>query len=153
MHAGFTLIELIVTLAIAGILMSIGLPNLASMTAEMRAKNAAFEFVGDIMSARSEALKRNDSVLINAKSANWANGWQVITSTSSTVIRDRKALPLGITLTPSNAATTITFDSTGQVSGLTSALKFQFDTTDSSAKARCIVMTPTGAARTKSGVC
>lgn len=150
---GFTLIELIVTVAIAGILLSVALPNLSSFTAEMRAKNTAFEFVGDIMTARSEALKRNEAVLIQAKSASWANGWQVVSSSSAEVIRDRKALPSGMTLTPTNAATAVTFDPTGQVNGLTSTLKFEIAASDSSARPRCIVMTPTGSARTKSGVC
>ena len=60
-QAGFTLIELVITIAIAGTLLAIAIPNLSTFTAEMRAKTVAFELIGDLITARSEALKRNDA--------------------------------------------------------------------------------------------
>jgi type IV fimbrial biogenesis protein FimT len=68
-NKGFTLIELIVTLTVAGILMAIAAPNMFGFLASNRLTAQTNDFIADINFARSEAIKRNGTVVI-CKSTN-----------------------------------------------------------------------------------
>ena len=54
-RSGFTLIEVLVVIAVAAILMSIALPNLANFIANARTSTAANDLVSDLMFTRSLA--------------------------------------------------------------------------------------------------
>ena len=59
-----TLIELLVTMAIVAILLGVGIPNFQSVSNSIRMKSEMFSFLSDINYARSEAIKRGQSVWI-----------------------------------------------------------------------------------------
>lgn len=59
---GFTLIELVVTVAVLGILTTMALPSFRSFLASQRIKTASFDLMSMITIARSEAIKRNTDV-------------------------------------------------------------------------------------------
>lgn len=63
-YSGFTLIELIVTVSIVAILVSIAAPSFRTMLENNRASAATNEFVSALLLARSEALKRRNNVSI-----------------------------------------------------------------------------------------
>lgn len=69
-QTGFTIIELMVTIAIAGILLTIALPNLRNFIVSNRLSTDVNGFVGLVNYARSEAIVRNQDVVICPK----ANG-------------------------------------------------------------------------------
>jgi type IV fimbrial biogenesis protein FimT len=89
-ETGFTLIELIVTMAIAGILLTVAVPSFQTTIANNRLTTQTNSLVTDINIARSEAVKRGTSiVLCNSSNANaaapictgngnaWSSGWLV----------------------------------------------------------------------------
>jgi len=87
---GFTLIELIMTLAIAGILIGIALPSYNSTITSSRLTSYANDLVGALNLARSEAIRRGVSVTVrkydkyscptnSVNGTNWEDGWHVFT--------------------------------------------------------------------------
>lgn len=84
---GFTLLELLITIAIAGILIGIGVPSFGSMMAESRISAQYNALVGSLYHARSEAIKGAADVTVCPKNAidsnacggpnDWENGWIV----------------------------------------------------------------------------
>lgn len=75
---GFTLIELMVTLAVLVILLTIGIPSFNAIIRESRLKAQANELLGTMVAARSEAAKRNEPVYVKAAGGEWAEGWQLL---------------------------------------------------------------------------
>jgi len=84
-HLGFTLIEMMVTVSVAAILLSIAVPSFTTMIKNARISSATNEFISSLILARSEALKRNDNVSLCSSSdlltcsqdIEFANGWIV----------------------------------------------------------------------------
>ena len=59
---GFTLIELVVTMAVAAILVAIAVPNMRTFIQNGRLNTQVNDLIGDISLARSEAIKRRTNV-------------------------------------------------------------------------------------------
>lgn len=77
--SGFTLLELIVAISIAGILMSMAIPSFSDMMRNNRLTTYANELVTSLNLARSEAVKRGVPVTVRKiGTGNWsALGWNV----------------------------------------------------------------------------
>lgn len=82
-YLGFTLIEMMVTVSVAAILLSIAVPSFTTMIKNARVTSATNEFISALILARSEALKRNDNVslcsstdlLTCSQDSDFAKGW------------------------------------------------------------------------------
>jgi len=69
-EGGFTAIELLTVLVIAGILLVLALPAFNDMLARRRLEGQANEFVTDLAYAKSEAVQRNRNVAVFVRPAN-----------------------------------------------------------------------------------
>jgi type IV fimbrial biogenesis protein FimT len=84
-YSGFTLIELMITLAVVGILLMVGVPSLKTFLQSNQLVAASNELISALHVARSEALKLNSRVSICESSdgkscsntGSWKNGWIV----------------------------------------------------------------------------
>jgi len=93
---GLTLVELMVTLAVAIILLAVGMPLFSSIAANNRAVTEANLFLSGFKMARSEAVKRRGLVSVcaidnpnastltcSSDNADWSNGLLVFTDTTT----------------------------------------------------------------------
>jgi type IV fimbrial biogenesis protein FimT len=74
---GFTLIELLVTLSVAAILLSVAIPSWTTLVKNNRLTGQVNDFVGALILARSEALKRKTPVVIRKTGTGWEMGWNM----------------------------------------------------------------------------
>ena len=66
---GFTFIELMIVLAVMGILAVIATPNLRSYLAQRRMNGAARQLTMDLMRARSDAVTTNKKIIVSLSSS------------------------------------------------------------------------------------
>jgi type IV fimbrial biogenesis protein FimT len=157
---GFTLIELMITVAIAGIFASLAAPAMTTIIRNNRVQSEASSLVSDLQLARNEAIKRGSPVAVCPAAADggscitantWQNGWITFTdlngngvydSSTETVLRWRKALSSTDTIVASTKPTTnsISFNRDGFATGMgTTTTMMQVHTANNDTTAtRCI---------------
>lgn len=75
---GFTLIELMVTLALAAILMMVGVPSFTAYQRNSQLSSFANSLLASVNAARGEAMKRGmNAMVVPTDSTNWDSGWIV----------------------------------------------------------------------------
>lgn len=75
---GFSLIELLMGLAIAGIVLHLVSPAFATLVESNQREQAAQALFSGIRTARSEAIVRNQVVVIHGINGDWGQGWRII---------------------------------------------------------------------------
>jgi len=87
--SGFTLLELLITLSIVAIIVTIGVPNFRGVIMDNRMVSQSNQFVRSVNLARSTAVRhqRNATICVSANydaavptcaaSTDWSNGWIV----------------------------------------------------------------------------
>ena len=122
-HA-FSLIELLITISIAGITLAIAIPNMSQFIKNDRLTSSSNTLLTDMMLARSQAVGRNQPVIICASTdqssctgGNYEDGWIVTIDTDNDGIGDelvkvQQPIEGGISYGQAGLSS-ITFDSRG----------------------------------------
>lgn len=75
---GFTLVELMITLAVLAIMVTVAIPSFRDFIMNNRLASNANEFVAAIHLVRSGAIKHQRNAYITSNAGtNWTNGWSV----------------------------------------------------------------------------
>lgn len=82
MHAkrhlrGFTLIELMATIAVAGIMIAVAAPGLASLMRQNRIATASSDLVGSMTYTRGEAVRRAKAISLCPAADGLHKGWTI----------------------------------------------------------------------------
>ncbi|NOR70087.1 MAG: prepilin-type N-terminal cleavage/methylation domain-containing protein [Methylomarinum sp.] len=73
-NRGFTLIELMIVIAIVGIIASMAVPSFQDTLERNRLKEAAESLKSDLMFIRTEAIKKSNNITVNRSTGN-NGGW------------------------------------------------------------------------------
>lgn len=93
------MIELMITLTIAGILSAIAVPSFITAVRSSRLTGATNQFVAALNYARSEAIKRGQYVVVRKTGTNWESGWRTFVDvdragSNANVFNDDNTAPL-----------------------------------------------------------
>lgn len=128
---GFTLMEMLITIAIVAILIGVALPSFRESMVRATVTQTGNDLVVDLNSARAEAVKRGLNTAVVAKLGSWSRGWEVRVDTNGNgiftevgvdeVLRDHEAIdPLYQLLGAprgGGGATQVAYNGTGSVNG------------------------------------
>ena len=110
---GFSLVELMVTVAIVAVGLAVAAPSFSQIVSNYRLKSAAESVLNGLNLARAEAVRRNAQVSFALTGTR--SGWTVSDS-GGTVIQSRADSETGgLSAASSNAATSVSFLPTGLV--------------------------------------
>jgi len=169
---GLTLIELMVTLAVAIILVAVGMPLFSGIAANNRAVAQSNALVSALNLGRSEAVRRGTPVAVCASTTAlpdaspacatsgpvWTNGWFVfadddddgVVDGGETLVRMWDALSANAAVVATGREW-VTFDNAGGADGLHTLQLGQGDATGTAN--RCVTVTAPGNIRMKRGAC
>jgi type IV fimbrial biogenesis protein FimT len=142
------MVELMVAVAIAGILAALAAPSFNDLIANQRAKAVASELHAALSRARGEAIARNANVTLSPKSGGWQNGWQIL-DPANAVLDDRGAAS-GATI---SGPTSVIYLRSGRVQGSTAPSFLVSLTTGSTSKYQCVSVELSGRPYLKASSC
>ena len=143
-----TLIELIVVIAIVGILTSMALPSFTALIASQRIKTSASNIQAFLNLTRAEALKRNASVTFAPNTAGqWNSGWKITDPGNGVVLYTNSAVST-LTVTGPDS---VTYQRSGRTSASADGT-FKLTST-ATTDFRCVEVNPSGVAMVTSSGC
>jgi type IV fimbrial biogenesis protein FimT len=161
--SGFTLVELLVALAITGLLLGLGAPGVGAWLAEQQLQERADALLHALDRARSEAVKRGSRVHVcpaasgacPGNAAAWEGGWTIALppadggpDAAATIAHERASAP-GVTIRGNRpVADYVSYTSLGYARRVDGALQMgSFTVCRAGHKARKIVLANSGRAR------
>lgn len=139
---GFTIIEVLVVVAVVGVLVAVAVPSFGTFMQSTRLRSASSGLYEALTIARSEAIKRGVSVTVSPVGGAWAAGWSV--KFGGTTIREWQPEP---EVTYRGAATDITYGSSGRIGGDREIVVYI--ASNSTIAARCVTIDAGGRVNTR----
>jgi type IV fimbrial biogenesis protein FimT len=152
---GFTLLELLITMSIATILLTIAVPSFRYVTNSNRIAGEVNALLGDLQFARAEAIKEGRTVTVCVStdgqsctnSTAWQSGWIVfsdptdvgVVDPGETILRWQKTFSSSDTFLASQNVAAITFNREGYAIGIANGTLIELhDSTNTTAWTRCM---------------
>lgn len=124
---GFTLIELMITLAVAAILIAIAAPSFSRAMSRQQISGAVSDFTADVALARAEAARQGRQARLCSSADGmacggaWHNGWLLWVDTNADgalnngeVVRRHAALARGVTMVEGGGAGDLVYQPNGR---------------------------------------
>jgi type IV fimbrial biogenesis protein FimT len=159
-HEGFTLLEVLTSLAVASILLTAAVPAMQDFIIRNRMSTEVNTFVASLYLARSEAVKRLRDVSLcpvesdgdcDSTSQDWEQGWKVYyidpATSSEVVLQQTPALPSRFRIIGNRSG--FGYDPTGQLAGAGMNGTYLFCDTGGIAQARKVIVSNEGRVRTQ----
>lgn len=168
-NQGFTLVELMVTLAVVAIIMAIAAPSFSQMIRDHRLITTANDFMGTMQLARSEAIRRGIQVtMLPVTNGDWSSGWNVFTDwdgdeliadvgaacaeNQDCFLSQQNALSNSISSNSTgNAGNGFRFMATGEVMGIGGLVNGTVTFCSSGSNERSIILNASGSSRVSVG--
>jgi len=157
--SGFTLVEMLMSMAVVAILLVIGIPSFRFVTNSNRIAAEINGLLGDMQYARSEAIKEGQPITVcvstNGTSCangnnNWQNGWIVLNAATNVVLRVQTAFSSSDTFVATNTISAVTFNREGYANGIPNGTLIALhDSTNTSNWTRCLSINLTGMMRSQ----
>jgi type IV fimbrial biogenesis protein FimT len=159
---GFTLLELLMAIAVAAIIMALAMPSFRYVTNSNRIAGEINGLLGDLQFARAEAIKEGRTVTACVSqdgascsgATSWENGWIVFSDPANVGVVDANELPVlrvqstfsgGDTFAASNGVAIITFNREGYAIGIPNGTLIALhDSTANSNWTRCLSVNLSG---------
>jgi len=150
---GFTLLEMLTTIAVLAVLVGLALPSFRQFVANQRVRNVSFDLMASLLRTRSEAIAHNANISLAKKvtSGNWDRGWKVTDSASNTLL-DQEAYK-GISITDSATLGAVTYGKDGRAVSATTSFTIAPSTAVDGVSSRCIKIGLSGVPSSSVGAC
>jgi type IV fimbrial biogenesis protein FimT len=165
--SGFTMIELLMTIAIGSILLMIAVPSFRYVTNSNRIAAEINGLLGDLQFARAEAIKEGRTVTVcqsttgttcTSTATAWQGGWIVfsdptnvgVVDAGENILRVQKPFSGTDTFSASNGVGAVTFNREGYAVAIANGTLFTLhDSTGTSAWTRCLTLSLVGQTTTE----
>jgi len=145
---GFTIIEILMVVAILGIFAGLAAPSMADLLAATSIRGASSDLYTSLITARSEAIKRRSNATVAPVGANWNSGWTV--TIGGNTFQKVDPLKPRVAVNPTTA-TPIVYGSNGRaISGGNQTIKFS-DSVRTTVANRCVGVGTNGLAYVRQG--